>query len=202
MPLDTYYSRVFLPISDVFQSWYVAPYGFDALFDQSYDLAISSGFNLIAEALTTPAYGEYCEDRSGRLIHLSDEPVLQGETPYGIESCQDPNDRFFIRPGDGRRPFSTFASQTGYYFFDKVLESGHYWTTLAALWGLLDPEAYVLGLMEMPAHMPFHFTIGIPMKSQSYSTACLSMTIQHLPREHTERLRAIRKTRSDSSTRV
>ena len=104
------------------------------------------GFNLIAEALTTPAYGEYCEDRSGRLIHLSDEPVLQGETPYGIESCQDPNERFFIRPGDGRRPFSTFASQTGYYFFDKVLESGHYWTTLAALWGLLDPEAYVLGV--------------------------------------------------------
>lgn len=144
-PLDTYFFRVFLPISDVFQSWYVAPYGDDPLFDQMYDLAINSGFNLLAEVLSTPRYGEYCESTDGRMIHLSTDPVLQGDTPYGLGFCKDPGDRSYLRPGDGRRAFSIYDSQQGYYFADKVLESGHYWASLAALWAILDPEAYVLG---------------------------------------------------------
>ena len=69
------------------------PYGKDPLFDQMYDLAINSGFNLLAEVLSTPRYGEYCESEDGRMIHLSTDPVLQGDTPYGIGFCKDPNDR-------------------------------------------------------------------------------------------------------------
>ena len=106
-----------------------------------YDLAINSGFNLLAEVLSTPRYGEYCESEDGRMIHLSTDPVLQGDTPYGIGFCKDPpNDRKYLRPGDGRRAFSIYDSQQVTIFTDKVLESGHYWTSLAALWAMSRPR--------------------------------------------------------------
>ena len=40
-PLFTYFFRDFLPLSDLFQSWYVAPYGYDNLFDANYEAAIA-----------------------------------------------------------------------------------------------------------------------------------------------------------------
>jgi hypothetical protein len=145
-PLYTYYGNVFLPLSDIFQSWYLAPYGFDPAFDRSYDLAINAGFDLHAEALTTPAYGTWCEGRDGRLIHLSDEPVLQGDPQVDESSCVDPARRWDVAPGEGRRAFSRYDADAGYYFEWKPLEAGHYWTTLAALWALVDPEAYAIGV--------------------------------------------------------
>ena len=143
--LVDYYWGVFLPLSDVFQSWYVAPYGFDPLFDRVYDLAIGAGFNLMAEVLSTPPYGTFCEGTENNLIYLSDEPQLQGDArldPY----CADGGEKVVIEPGVGRRRFSTYDPSTGYYFPDKPQEAGHYWATLAAVWALTDPDAYVLGV--------------------------------------------------------
>ena len=144
-PLDTYFWGVFLPLSDIFQSWYVAPYGFDDLFDRTYELAINTGFNLLAEVMTTPAYGTWCENSDGRLVHLSDEPSLQGEQ-LPEYACNGNGPTVYIPPGEGRRRFSLYDPQVGYYLPDKPQEAGHYWATLAALWALTDPEAFVLGV--------------------------------------------------------
>ena len=142
-PLYTYLDRVFLPLSDYFQSWYFAPYGFDDAFDRSYDLAINSGLSLLGEALSTPPYGAFCAAPDGNYVWLSDEPTAQGET-YAT-NCVNESETFEIQRGVGRRPFSSYDAQEGYYFSDKPQESGHYWTTLAALWALFDPDAYVVG---------------------------------------------------------
>lgn len=144
-PLDSYFWGVFLPLSDYFQSWYVAPYDFDPLFDRTYDLAIHAGFNLLAEVLATPPYGTYCEGNDGALVHLSDEPELQGEADVDPD-CKPGGDRMRIDPGVGRRRFSTYDPNEGYYFELKPREAGHYWTTLAAVWAMVDPDAYVIGV--------------------------------------------------------
>ncbi|MCA9543919.1 MAG: hypothetical protein KC613_05995, partial [Myxococcales bacterium] len=144
-PLFTYFFRTFLPLSDIFQSWYVAPYGDDPLFDRTYDLAINAGFSLLGEVLATPPYGQFCDTEDGRLIHISDEPVLQGDE-YIDPDCPDGSRRVRIAPGEGRRRFSAYDPNAGYYFEYKPQEAGHYWATLAAVWALVDPEAYVVGV--------------------------------------------------------
>ena len=52
----------------------------------------------------------------------------------------------YVPPGEGRRRFSIYDVNSGYYFPDKPQEAGHYWATLAAIWAITDPEAYVLGV--------------------------------------------------------
>ncbi|MEE2786016.1 MAG: hypothetical protein VX589_01680 [Myxococcota bacterium] len=144
-PYFNYLWRLFVPLSDIFQSWYVAPWGYDDLFDRTYEMATQVGFNLFAEVLATPEYGDYCENESGRLIHLGNDPFLQGEPPRAPE-CIANGPKFTLLPGEGRRQFSIFDPASGYYFPDKPLEAGHYWATLAAIEALTDPEAYILGV--------------------------------------------------------
>ena len=152
-PISVLYRQfygTFLPISDTFQNWYLAPEGADKTMDDYYWLAIHLGFNAIAEALATPPYGTYCVGTDGdELYHLSDEP---GQTPqqasdYFLSVYCDQTQPFHeIAQGSGRRRFSRYDVQEGgYYFSDIPLEAGHYWTTLAAFWALVDTEAYVLG---------------------------------------------------------
>ena len=144
-PLDYYYYYIFLPLSDYFQDWYVAPYGDDPLFDRTYDLAIDTGFNLLAEVLATPPYGTYCEGNAGDLIHLSDDPVLQGTAELAPD-CRPGGRQVQMAAGVGRRQFSAYDSNEGYYFADRPRESGHYWTTLAAVWAMVDPDAFLIGV--------------------------------------------------------
>ena len=144
-PLDSYSWRIFIPLSDIFQSWYVAPWGYDDLFDRVYELATQTGFNLLAEVLATPEYGDWCENNAGQLIHLGNDPFLQGEPPRSPNRAPN-GQRYSIPPGEGRRLFSVFDPAFGYYFPDKPQEAGHYWATLGALWALTDPKAYILGV--------------------------------------------------------
>lgn len=144
-PLFSYFWRVFLPMSDYFQSWYVAPFGFDPLFDRTYDLAVNTGFNLLAEVIATPPYGTYCEGTRGQLVWLDDEPTLQGDDAADPD-CLPDSEIYRIDPGVGRRRFSTYDPDAGYLFHYKPQESGHYWASLAALWAMLDPDAFVVGV--------------------------------------------------------
>lgn len=144
-PLFSYFFRTFLPVSDYFQNWYVAPFGFDPLFDRTYDLAINTGFNLLAEVIATPPYGTYCEGTRGQLVWLDDEPTLQGDDATDPD-CVPGGEIYRIDPGVGRRRFSTYDPDDGYLFHYKPQESGHYWASLAALWAMVDPDAYVVGV--------------------------------------------------------
>ena len=144
-PLFTYFFRDFLPLSDLFQSWYVAPYGYDNLFDTSYEAAIAGSINLLMNVLSTPSHGTYCETDEGELVYLGDSPNLQGEDRADPD-CKADASYIYLPPGQGRRHFSTYDPEAGYQFELKPEEAGHYWATLAAAWALFDTEAYLIGL--------------------------------------------------------
>jgi hypothetical protein len=144
-PLFNYFYRDFLPLSDIFQGWYIAPYGFDDLFDTSYEAAISAGVNLLMNVLATPTHGTFCENDKGELIYVGDNPVLQNEAREQPD-CKEGGRLVYLPPGEGRRHFSTYDPESGYQFELKPEEAGHYWATLAAVWALFDTEAYLIGL--------------------------------------------------------
>ncbi len=144
-PLFTYFFRDFLPLSDLFQSWYVAPYGYDNLFDTSYEAAIAGSINLLMNVLSTPSHGTYCENNKGELVYLGDSPNLQSEDRADPD-CKPDASYIYLPPGQGRRHFSTYDPEAGYQFELKPEEAGHYWATLAAAWALFDTEAYLIGL--------------------------------------------------------
>lgn len=145
MPLFTYFFRDFLPLSDIFQSWYVAPYGYDDLFDTSYEAAIIGGLNLLMNVMTTPPHGTFCENEKEQLVYLGDSPNLQSED-RADPNCVSGGRFIYLPPGEGRRHFSTYDPEAGYQFELKPEEAGHYWATLAAAWALFDTEAYLIGL--------------------------------------------------------
>lgn len=150
-PIDAlyrYFFYSFLPLSDVFQSWYLAPEGADEAMDNYWWIAINAGFNLLAEVLATPPYGTFCEGRDGSLVHLSDEPGQSREqtNAYYLDVyCKEGGAFYNVPQGEGRRRFSVYDVDSGYNYGFLPLEAGHYWATLAAFWALVDPEAYVLG---------------------------------------------------------
>jgi hypothetical protein len=47
--------------------------------------------------------------------------------------------------GAGRRFFTRYDYTSGYNMYDKVLESGHYWEVIAALFAIAESEATVVG---------------------------------------------------------
>ncbi len=144
-----YFYYTFLPLSDYFQNWYLAPEGADEVMDNYWWLSINAGFNLLIEAIATPPYGTFCTTSTGTLLNLSDDSGLVGPgqtSEYYLQTYCDPEQPFFEVPqGDGRRTFSAYDVDSGYYFGDQPLEAGHYWATLAAFWAMVDPEAFVLG---------------------------------------------------------
>jgi hypothetical protein len=142
------YYYVFLPLSNYYQNWYLAPWGWDDIFDDYYWFAVNAGVNLIGEAIATPPYGTFCTGPNGQLVHLFNEPggdPQQAGDYYLAVYCDTDEPFYQVEQGEGRRRFSAYDQEAGYNFADLTLEAGHYWTTLAAFWALIDPEAFVLG---------------------------------------------------------
>jgi len=137
----------FLPISNQFQNWYLAPWGTDDLYDDYYWLAVNAGFNLHAEVIATPAYGTYCTTEEGQLYNIDAEagtdPSVTSEYLRAVY-CDNTGRFFSVPQGEGRRAFTAYNYDTGYNFAFLPLEAGHYWTASAAWDSLIDPDAYVL----------------------------------------------------------
>jgi hypothetical protein len=146
--LFRYFYYTFLPLSDYYQSWYLAPEGYDEVQDNYLGLALNMGFNLFSEAISTPPYGTFCTGLDGNLVHLSDEPgqTRAQASDFILTAYCDQDAPFYqIAQGQGRRRFTIYDADSGYHFDTRPQEAGHYWATLAAFWALIDPEAFVLG---------------------------------------------------------
>ncbi len=146
--------RNFLPLADYHQFWWFSENGFDNMFDASFERAAYTAFNLLIEALQTPPYGEYCRSRTdGTLLPLSEDPNQNDHRGAAIDDhykvkayCMPGEDRIQVLQGDGRRRLSRYAMDTGYYSFERPFEAGHWWTTMAAVWALTEPDASVIGV--------------------------------------------------------
>lgn len=148
MTLFREFFYTFLPLSDYYQNWYLSPDGYDPVMDDYWWISIHAGLNLIAEALATPPYGTFCMRPNGELFNLGEEAGLNPTTSsefYRVTYCDNDQPYVEVAQGQGRRHWTAYDFDAGYNFADQPLEAGHYWTTLAAFWALIDPEAFVLG---------------------------------------------------------
>ena len=132
--LNSMYGRYFSQLTLVYQPWVFAYfYGTDdVIMDNYYQMAALSGFNLLADVLMTPSMGSYQRDAQGVYQLVSQD--------------RDPRAELYVGYADGRPTFSEFQFESGYFFFDRIAEVGHFWDFLAALFALTDSDAMRLGV--------------------------------------------------------
>lgn len=133
--LNSAYGRYFSQLTLVYQQWVFSNfYGTnDANLDSYFLLGAISGFNLLADVLMTPALGSY--DKNDRGVY---QLVADG---------RDPEAELYLSYNKGGRPvLSDFQYESGYYFFDRISEVGHFWDFLGAMFALTDSDALRLGV--------------------------------------------------------
>lgn len=123
-PLNRSY-RTMLTFLNVYQQWLIGNQEVgDELLNTYYILATGLGFNEMVKTMTMPQYGTYAME-DGQLRWQS----------------YDSNGSTVIKKGDGRRLRSVYDAESGYYYFSKMLESGHFWDWLGALLVAIEPIA-------------------------------------------------------------
>ena len=128
------YARYFSPLTILYQNWVFA-FSFgtsDVTMDDYYLFGAIAGFNLLADVLLTPPAGSYFQDDDGTYYNYWDQP--------------EPDADIVVDRGVGQPQFTDYQWESGYYYFDRTREIGHFWDYLAALFALTDSEATRLGV--------------------------------------------------------
>jgi hypothetical protein len=88
------------------------------------------GFEILANTLSSPAPGSYKLDPGTLMFeNISYEPGVTGsELDIGL--------------GEGKYPYTRFADQAGYYYWDHAASIGSFWEKLAAMMTLTDSTVY------------------------------------------------------------
>lgn len=117
-------NRTFLT---VYQQWLLGNQDVeDDILNTYYILAAGLGFNVLTQMMSLPRYGSYTEDGpSGELVW---DDYEMGDGPN-------------IPMGVGRRTRSLYDSNSGYFYFERMQESGHFWDWLGALFVAIEPVA-------------------------------------------------------------
>jgi hypothetical protein len=140
-------SRYFSYLTNTYQHWLfrVAFYGLDDITLENYwTLGTFSGFNLLMDVISKPEYGTYCR---------ADEPGgdcrEDGRYWVRVASTTTPtNDphQMVIDRGIGRRRYSRYDFDSGYYYQNQMLEAGHFWEYLAAIEALTASNGVFVGV--------------------------------------------------------
>ncbi|MFH1130883.1 MAG: zinc-dependent metalloprotease [Pseudomonadota bacterium] len=126
-------SRYFTYLPNVYQHWLfrVASYGVDDVnLDNYWTAGTFEGFNLLMEVLNKPEYGTYCKINDS--FQCSDSGTQWARINSTTTPTEEAN-RLVIDRGDGRRRYSLYDYDSGYYYQYQTLEVGHFWEYLAAL---------------------------------------------------------------------
>lgn len=127
-PLNRSY-RAHLTFLTVYQQWLLGNQEVDDdILNTIYILAAGMGFNTMFKTMTMPRYGVY-EKNNGALEWQS----------YTAETFNP--SAVVIGKGEGRRVRSLFDANSGYFYFSRMLESGHFWDWLGALYVAIEPVA-------------------------------------------------------------
>jgi hypothetical protein len=131
-------ARSFNKMPQVYQRWFFNQYyGGDPILSNYFLFGAYSGFNLLAEVLSMPAYGGYEFDEA------ADEYIQIDRDP----NCQEGGDvDMCVRPGNGRTLYSRYDYGSGYYYYSRTTESGHYWDTIFAMQAMTQSRATALGV--------------------------------------------------------
>ena len=111
----------------------------DTIGDTYWTISTYDGFNQLAETLVKPSYGAYQKYQDS-----VDDVEYYGLYSYSMMNGED--NTVDILRGEGRRLYSRYDFQSGYYLFDQTLEAGHFWDWLAGLFAIVTTEATVLGV--------------------------------------------------------
>ena len=124
-PLNRTY-RTMLTFLTVYQQWLIGNADVeDDLLNLYYVIASGAGFNSLYRLMTMPRYGSY--SNNGTDVDWISYDKDQGDVN--------------IRKGDGRRLRSLYDANSGYYYFSRMQESGHFWDWLGALFVAIEPVA-------------------------------------------------------------
>lgn len=113
--------RYFSVMPEVYRRWLFSQYYIDDDILQTYfTFAALAGMNFLNKVVTMPSYGTY------RYEADTEEYRLASYDP-------DANGDLNVQPGEGRRQFSQYEYGSGYYYFTRISEVGHYWDWIMAL---------------------------------------------------------------------
>jgi hypothetical protein len=91
--------------------------------------ASEASFRALTTMIATPAPGSYVEDKkNGVYVNTSYQTGQSGS-------------QLDVALGDGKFPWTTFATQKGYYMYDHPLWIGAYWDKIAAIMALTNSTA-------------------------------------------------------------
>ncbi len=124
-------SRYFLPVANMYQHWLFNQYNSRDQILEVYDtMSTSAGFTMLWNVMATPRYGSYT--RNGDVYEWDSYTMGRGDLD--------------IQPGVGRRMFSRYDYDSGYFLFDRVLEAGYFYDQLGAMIALTTNDASVIGV--------------------------------------------------------
>ena len=130
-------ARSFNIMPFVYQQWvFDRYYSNDDTLSNYYLLAAYAGLNFLKDVVTMPSYGAYTFDAEEDMYRL-----ISYDAEYESDSAD-----LRVYPGEGRRQFSRYDYGSGYYYFTRVTEAGHYWDYVFALTSLTASVATALGV--------------------------------------------------------
>jgi hypothetical protein len=114
--------------------------------------ALTYGIERLAQIVATPEPGSYCLDETTGLLELidNDDTRKACDKPKGCnkwytdttQTCADA----VIELGRARYDDTEFATETGYYFYDRLRHVGSFYDKVMALAVLTDPTTYFVGV--------------------------------------------------------
>lgn len=127
--------RYMLPITNMYQHWLFGAFGGGGTANSVLgQIATLEGFQMLWDVVTMPNYGAFVLNPDTNELRLAS---------YDHEN-QEIDADLRIAPGEGRRTFSRYDLDSGYDFFERILESGHYYDQLGALLALTSFDASVV----------------------------------------------------------
>jgi hypothetical protein len=131
------YSRVagryFSYLPNIYQHW-LFRVGFFGVDDPTlgnyWTIGTWKGFNTLMDVIATPEYGTYCLADETKTCNANGDRYLLVSNSTAKTSEAN---RLVVGRGQGRRRYSAYDFDSGYYYQYQTKEAGHFWEYLAAV---------------------------------------------------------------------
>ena len=166
-PANRALSRTYPMMLLMYQQWLFSRAQTDLLITYPWQVGVLNSVNMFGNILTKPRYGTYYVSNNGEDAYLYDvDPLELGSTLGQVNNLPVTAD-FHIPRGVGRRAFSNYDYDGGYYYYERPLEAGHFWDFYAALLSQGNATAALLGTEsaadQRRFYLPFHLVFPEPL---------------------------------------